>query len=115
MTIASTQFNVVPGCHCSQASYPPFLWIHRHRPLNIRFHCRNREAPVGSSEVLGLDPQLERRGSRKYNLRLLKGPVRYLHLLQGFIVPSNQYPIAMAFGSTFAYAWLRKNPRVSNS
>ena len=64
--------NMVLGCHCSQASYPPFLWIHRHRPLNIRFHCRNREAPVGPSEVLGLDPQLERRGSRKYNLRPLK-------------------------------------------
>ena len=37
-----------------------------------------------------------------------------MRLLQGFIVPQMQYSIAMAVGSTFAYAWLTINPGVSN-
>ena len=35
-----------PGCHCPQASHPPFLWVHCHRPLNTRRYCRDREAPM---------------------------------------------------------------------
>jgi len=61
-----------PGRHFPWTSCPPFLWIRRHRHLNIRRHCRYCEAPLDPQEVLGLGPQLECRWTGKCTELLFK-------------------------------------------